>query len=141
MKKRSLEATRTLDFSSYILFPSRWSQWYWFFLFPDFFTCTALAVFFRVFAGLGILVAIFTNCHMLRLPASSILAAGSIEEQRSFTRHQVITETQTASDLYKRTVFARMCEESDASEHWIPLLTTGNFTSTISGAFVQVCNV
>lgn len=65
------------------------------------------------------------------------IAAGAVEERRSFTWRQVITEIQTASDSYKRTVFARMCEKSDVFEHWLSLLPTGDYTSTISGAFVM----
>jgi hypothetical protein len=64
------------------------------------------------------------------------------EDHRSYTWKQVITEVQTASDSYKKTVFARMCEKSDIFEHWLALLPAGDYTSSISGAFilgVQVC--
>jgi hypothetical protein len=58
------------------------------------------------------------------------------EEQRSYTWKQVITEVQTASDSYKKTIFARMCDKSDIFEHWLALLPAGDYTSSISGAFI-----
>jgi hypothetical protein len=58
-------------------------------------------------------------------------------DQRSFTWKQVITEVQTASDSYKKTIFARMCEKAETFEHWLALLPAGDYTSTISGAFIM----
>lgn len=74
-------------------------------------------------------------------PKSSLLMAEA--ERPPFTWKNVITEVQTASDSYRKTLFARMCEKSGVFEQWLTLLPDGTYASTISGAFimgVQVCN-
>lgn len=59
------------------------------------------------------------------------------EETQPYTWKQVITEIQTASDTYKNTTFAKTCERSKVFEHWLTLLPSGDYTSTISGGFLM----
>lgn len=65
-------------------------------------------------------------------------------ETEQLTWRDVVHEVQVASDSYKKTVFARMCDRADVFEHWLNLLPNGDYTSTISGAFligVQVSRI
>ena len=57
-------------------------------------------------------------------------------EHSQLTWRDVVHEVQAASDSYKKTVFARMCDKADIFEHWLNLLPNGDYTSTISGAFL-----
>lgn len=57
-------------------------------------------------------------------------------EAQQLTWKDVVHEVQAASDSYKKTVFARMCDKADIFEHWMTLLPNGDYTSTISGAFI-----
>jgi hypothetical protein len=80
--------------------------------------------------------------QLLRQKTQGKLATQAEPESAALTWKDVIREVQAASDKYKKTVFARMCEKADVFEHWLNLLPNGDYTSTISGAFVigvQVC--
>lgn len=53
------------------------------------------------------------------------------------TWKQVIAEVQVASDAYSKTIFAKMREKAEIFEHWLTLLPCGDYSSTISGAFLM----
>lgn len=60
------------------------------------------------------------------------------------TWRDLIAEVQAAGNAHKNTTFAKMCDKANIFEHWLNLLPNGDYTSTISGAFImsiQVSNV
>jgi hypothetical protein len=56
---------------------------------------------------------------------------------KAMTWKQVVTEINTATETYKQSAFAKICDKSGIFEQWLSLLPSDSYSSVISGAFVM----
>lgn len=57
------------------------------------------------------------------------------------TWQEVVVKIQGVSKAEKGTNFAKMCDKANIFQHWLSLLPSGDYTSTISGAFIMAFQV
>jgi hypothetical protein len=60
-----------------------------------------------------------------------------IEKTTAMNWKQVLAEVNTATETYKRSTFAKICDKSGIFEQWLSLLPSDSYSSAISGAFVM----
>jgi hypothetical protein len=60
-----------------------------------------------------------------------------IEKTTGMKWKQVIAEVNMATETYKKSAFAKICDKSGIFEQWLSLLPSDSYSSAISGAFVM----
>jgi hypothetical protein len=60
-----------------------------------------------------------------------------IDKSTGMNWKQVVAEVNMATETYKKSAFAKICDKSGIFEQWLSLLPSDLYSSAISGAFVM----
>jgi hypothetical protein len=75
--------------------------------------------------------------QQLREKTRSKSSKKEIEKTTAMNWKQVVAEVNTATETYKKSAFAKICDRSGIFEQWLSLLPSDSYSSAISGAFVM----